>query len=373
MVIDYSYAPYFQPIYVLTVFILSIFSYMQWRSYDNDKMLHGQNTNFAALLFFVIILIVIIGLRPHSSRYFGDTSNYKHSFLEYQSGAVKYNPEKSDWLFNYLQYVCSSVMDVSGFFTIIDAGYFGFMLWGAKRMFANNTWGAMLFLLGAFSTFSYATNGIRNGLACSIILFALSFATKGKLKNLIPAGIIAFCAVAIHHSTALPVVCFVAACFIRSTKVAICFWMTSIILNLVAHSAIESFFTGLGFDDRLTSYVAQAGDYAKEYKSGVRPDFLLYGAMPIWLAYYVLVKRKIQDRTYSLLANTYIYANSFWVMMMQISYSNRFAYLSWFMLPVVLAYPCLRMNVWGKSQGDRAATIMLLHAGFTVFMLFLYY
>jgi hypothetical protein len=247
------------------------------------------------------------------------------------------------------------------------------MLWGAKRMFANNTWGAMLFLLGAFSTFSYATNGIRNGLACSIIILALSFATKGNIKNIIIAGFIAFYAVSIHHSTALPVVCFIAAYFIRSTKVAIWFWAISIVLNLVAHGAIESFFTGLGFDDRLSSYVAQAEDYANEYKSGFRPDFLLYGAMPIWLAYYVLVKRKIQDRTYSLIANTYIYANSFWVMMMQVSYSNRFAYLSWFMLPIVLAYPCLRMNVWNQKQGVRAATIMLLHTAFTVFMLFIYY
>ena len=95
--------------------------------------------------------------------------------------------------------------------------------------------------------------------------------------------------------------------------------------------------------------------------------------MPIWLAYHVLVKKRITDTTYLLIANTYIYANSFWVMMMQATYSNRFAYLSWFMLPVVLAYPCLRMNVWGNRQGKVAAKIMLAHVGFTAFMHFIYY
>jgi hypothetical protein len=372
MVIDAFYAPLFQPTYVILLFALSIFTYMRWQNYDNQRMLYGNNTNFPMLCIFMALLVFIIGMRPHSGIWFGDTSTYKHIYVSYQTGISYYDSASSEWFFSYMQSVCSQIMNFEWFLVLVAAGYFGFMFWASKRLFANNTWGAVLFLLSAFSTFSYATNGIRNGLACSIILFALSFATKGNLKNLILAGFIAFYAVAIHYSTALPVVCFIAAYFIRSTKVAILFWMISIILNIVAHGAIETFFTSLGFDDRLTSYVVNTGEYAKEYKAGFRLDFLLYGAMPIWLAYYVLIKRKIKDRTYSLLANTYIYANSFWVMMMQASYSNRFAYLSWFMLPVVLAYPCLRMDVWGNKQGARAATIMLLHTAFTFFMSFIY-
>jgi hypothetical protein len=263
-------------------------------------------------------------------------------------------------------------MSVADFFTLVSVGYFGFMMLACHRLFQNNAWGAMLFLLGAFSTFSYATNGIRNGLACSMILYALSLAVENK-RGIIIGGIIAVYAIAIHKTAALPVVCFAAAYFQRSTKYAIYFWIFSIGLNLVAHGAIESFFSGFVADERMASYVKSTDSYAQVYKSGFRPDFLLYSAMPVWMAYYVLVKKGIQDITYSFIATTYIYAHAFWVMMMQASYSNRFAYLSWFMLPIVLAYPCLRMNVWGEKQGYVAATVLILHTGFTAFMEFIYY
>jgi hypothetical protein len=209
-------------------------------------------------------------------------------------------------------------------------------------------------------------------MACSIILLGISLAVSRRKINLIIAVLLSIAAMAVHKSTTLPVLCFVVAYFFRSTKLALVFWAISILLNLVAHGAIESFFGGLGFDDRLTSYIGSAEQYAKTEKSGFRPDFLLYSAMPIWMAYYVLVKRGIKSRVYSLIANTYIYANSFWVMLMQASFSNRFAYLSWFMLPIVLAYPCLCMNIWDIKQGKTAARIMLAHSAFTFFMTFIY-
>ena len=102
--------------------------------------------------------------------------------------------------------------------------------------------------------------------------------------------------------------------------------------------------------------------------TGFRWDFLLYSMMPIVLGYYVVIKRGIQDRTYTILLNTYTLANAFWVMVIRANYSNRFAYLSWFMYPIVLAYPLLRLDVWGDMQGKRLKQIMLAHIGFTWFM-----
>lgn len=372
MVIDISYARYMQSAYVIMLTVLSIITYNKWQPYNSTRLLQGNNTSNGLLFFFVLIVAVILGSRPADGFYFGDTSNYARAYECYRVGITQYDPSESEWLFNLAQAKCATVMRVEWFFTIVSLGYFLLMLFACKRMFGNNSWGAMLFLLSAFSTFSYATNGIRNGLACSMILFALSFAVKQR-KDIVIAIFISVFAIAIHKSTALPVVCFTAAYFLRSTKGAIYFWIFSILLSIIAHGPIENFFSGLGFDDRLTSYTQGAEEYAETFKSGFRPDFLLYSAMPIWLAYHVLVKKGIQDRTYSLIANTYIYCNSFWVMMMQAAYSNRFAYLSWFMLPLVLAYPCLRMNVWGKRQGQVAANIMLAHTAFTFFMTMIYY
>lgn len=366
MVIDQLYAPFYAPAYNIVMLVLSLITYLSWSKNNAKRMLRGNNTNYVLLFVFVAFLILVIGHRPPSA-HFGDSYLYRHMYNMYKTGGMSYAQGEGDWLYYYLQQVCSQVMDVEGFFTIVSAGYFGFMLIASIRIFKNNAWGGMIFLLGAFSTYSYAVNGIRNGLACSITILALSYAVLHK-RGITIAAVLMFFAVGIHKTTALPAVCFVAAFFMRSTKNAIYFWIFSIFLNLVAHGAVESFFTGLGFDDRMTTYTQQTAEYAQINKSGFRPDFLLYSAMPIWLAYYVLVKRGIKNTTYSLIANTYIYANSFWVMMMQVSFSNRFAYLSWFILPIVLAYPCLRMNVWGDKQGQNAAKIMLAHSAFTFLM-----
>jgi predicted GNAT superfamily acetyltransferase len=59
-------------------------------------------------------------------------------------------------------------------------------------------------------------------------------------------------------------------------------------------------------------------------------------------------------------------------MMIRASYSNRFAYLSWFLYALVLAYPCLKFPIW-KDQGRKASFIFLAHLGFTLFMNLIYY
>ena len=94
--------------------------------------------------------------------------------------------------------------------------------------------------------------------------------------------------------------------------------------------------------------------------------------MPILLGYYVVIKRGISNRTYLILLNTYTLANAFWVMVIRANFSNRFAYLSWFMFPIVLAYPLFKFNIWGIHQGKKASMIMLAHVAFTWFMAFVY-
>jgi len=165
-----------------------------------------------------------------------------------------------------------------------------------------------------------------------------------------------------------------AAYYIRDFRKAVAFWGFSIILYLVAGNAIGSLFASFGFDDRLNTYIEATEAYAaRGLKTGFRPDFLIYSFMPLLLGYYVQIKHGVQNQTYQFILNTYIFANAFWCMLMGVSYSNRFAYLSWFMYPLVLAYPCLKLNVWGQRQGKMAANVIMINALFTFFMVFIYY
>lgn len=359
MIPPYLYSTVF--LYSVIILTLIAFTTVQ-KSYDRIR--YGSN-NFIPTLFICAVYALWIGFRPISGYYFGDTSNYALSFQLMREGLIV-PAEDGEWVWNNLMYLCSQTMDISAFFTLVDIGYFGFTLWACKRLTPNNVLLSMLFCMGALSFFTYATNGIRNGLACSLILLYLSF-LSGNKKDKIIAAAIAFVAFNIHHTTALPVLMSVISLFfMRSFKWAYTFWILSILVSLVAGGAVTSFFAGFGFDDRL-SYLTTMDDGMFSH-TGFRWDFLIYSMMPIVLGYYVIYKRGIRNTKYEVLLNTYTLSNAFWVMVISANYSNRFAYLSWFMYPIVLAYPLLKLDIWDNLQGKRLKQIMFAHVGFTWFM-----
>ena len=162
------------------------------------------------------------------------------------------------------------------------------------------------------------------------------------------------------------------AFLIKSPKVMFGFWLFSIVLSLIAGGPISNLLASLGFDERLSDYITADVDEGRFSHTGFRWDFLLYSSMPILLGYYLIFKKKVFNRTYLLLLGTYIYANAFWIMVIRAEYSNRFAYLSWFLYPIVLCYPLLRLKIWPKTQGQKTAIIMAGHLAFTLFMMFVY-
>lgn len=358
----------YNTVFLYSVIILTLISFATIpKSFVGIK--RGVN-NLIPTMVICVVYAIWMGARPMSGTYFGDTPTYARSFDLMREGYTL-NFE-GEWVWEYFMSVCARFMDASAFFTVVDIGYFGFTLWACKRMAPNNVLVAMLFCMGAFSFFTYGTNGIRNGLACSMILLFLSYLTGSK-KDKIFAGIIAFIAFNVHHTTALPIMMgIVSLFFIRSFKWAYTFWILSIIISLVAGGWITSFFAGLGFDDRL-SYLS-SNTYSTQFSHlGFRWDFLIYSMMPIILGYYVIYKRGIRNSTYEILLNTYTLSNAFWIMVIRASFSNRFAYLSWFMYPIVLAYPLLNLDIWENRQGEFLKQIMFAQVGFTWFLQTIYW
>lgn len=352
------------PTYIYSLLLLTLFYVV--KIYNKDEDLIDENTNNPLILIYVGLFVYFVGLRPISGYYFGDTSNYALTYNYFVNGVKIFNPESEEWVFEWLQYQCSKAMDVHGFFLLIEILYVVPVLWACRKFVPNHYLLLFIICMGAFSFFTYGTNGIRNGMACSLIIAAMACVNQNLLYKIIGA-LLAFLAFNIHRSTALPIVCILGSFFVKDTRYIMGFWIASIFISLVAGGAVESFFTGLGFDDRMEGYSSQNIDASMFSSTGFRWDFLLYSSMPILLGYYVVFVRQIWDRNYLLLLNTYILCNSFWVMMIRASYSNRFAYLSWFMYALVLAYPCLKLPVW-EDQGRKAALIFMAHFAFTFYM-----
>jgi hypothetical protein len=358
----------YSTVFLYAVIIMTVIVAVKLSNQNYQMIRRGDNNSQIALII-TFIFALWLGRRPLHS-VFGDSYYYGHTFNLMKVYGIDGSSRVDDWLWNSLSYFCSQIMDVSAYFTIVSIGYFGFTFLACRILVKNNVLAALLFMFGAFSFYSYGTNGIRNGLACSIVLFAIALYSSYR-KGFIITLILSFIAVNIHKSAILPLTSlFVSIYIIKSFKGAYTFWILSIIISLIAGSFFNSFFAGLGFDDRLSYLTDQTHD--KFSYTGFRWDFLIYSMMPILLGYYVVIKRGISDKVYLILLNTYTISNAFWVMIIRANFSNRFAYLSWFMLPIVLAYPLFKFDIWGDSQGKRASQIMLAHVGFTWFMAVVY-
>ncbi len=375
-------------------FIICVFTYFNYSGSGGCEKLLSK-ISVVPTTIMIIVYIVLMGLRP-VSWLFGDTINYAATYARTLPvfGEIDWQKE---WLFSLYRTWCRSMgFSVHVYLFIIEVGYLGLMFWAYKKALWENAWFAMLFGLSAFSFFTYGVNGIRNGLACSIVTLAIVFAAKDK--NYLIAAVFCMGALGIHKSTLLPMAAMVAALFvIKKPKVALMFWLMSIPISLVAGGPISSFLMGLGFDDRADQYMSGHGieEGTSVGKTGFRWDFLLYSAMPVWLIWHVqkcidkkreaigggktleeeesgvygagIVADAQSMRVFNVISIVYLLTNAFWVMVIKANFSNRFAYLSWFIYPLVIAYPVIRLHIW-EDQDKKAGLILLAHAGFTIIM-----
>ena len=206
-------------------------------------------------------------------------------------------------------------------------------------------------------------------MACSIVMMAIALFSKEQKTSNILSLILCFLAFGIHRSVILPIAAMLAARYIiKDYRQALGFWIASIAVSLAAGETVSGFFASLGFDERLSGYINNH-DYDYMFSStGFRWDFLLYSMIPIAIGYYVITKKRIVDPTHIFLLSTYIISNSFWIMVIRASNSNRFAYLSWFLYPIVIAYPLLKIDF---IERQRLITVALL-VGYAVFSFYIY-
>lgn len=329
----------------------------------------GQKGSFGIILPYAILFIVIIGLRPISIE-FADTVSYAEIYQslagqDILSASLTFS---DDLVFSFFMWACAQVMPCQVFFLIIEILYMVPVIIAIKKLVPGEPGAMLLFFMTAFSFFSYGTNGIRNGMACSLVILILALLQNLNVKKFIAAALLAVVAFFTHRSVALPIVCAVVCLIYGNTKGILAFWFLSIFISLVAGSQVETFFIGLGFDERMAEYSSENVNEEAFSHVGFRWDFLLYSAMPILLGWYIVIKRKIKDKTYQYFLNVYILCNAFWIMVIRMASSNRFAYLSWFLYPIVLGYPLLSFPVFKKANNKKVALILFAHTMFTVIM-----
>lgn len=366
-----EFAPYYYFVYWLVVMILTMQRIGEMQSSRGYSLLYQQD-NYNSIVLFSVFYILFFGLRP-ISMVFWDTVTYDGIYQMMQTyGTTEEMPStdmSNDKLFYGFMFLCSQIIDIHSFFVIVMYFYVVMMFTGCRKLDSRHGATMMLFCIGALSFFGYAVNGIRNGVACSFVIMAIAGVCKGK--RIWPI-VFSVAAIGCHKSAALPLVCMFFTYFIRNPQFMYAAWLGAIVVSLVFGDIIANIISLVSYDERLAA-VALKGEDVEELWGEVldnrfRWDFLLYSSMPIVLGWYTLFIRKVYNNTYLILLGTYMYANAFWILVIRDLFSNRYAYLSWFIYPIVLAYPLFNLPVFEKNHSQKTAWILLAHFGFTTVM-----
>lgn len=360
-------ASLYQPIYLFFVTIFTIFAINDYTKWGYKQFLRHNYSKMPLALFISIFLTLFIGFRPVDG-IFSDMVPYNNFYYFFYFGEpFHFDKNVTNFIFDNLYYWMASLkLDIYVFFMLIAIIYFTCILWASKLIFPKDTLLAFVVYLGAFSTFSFATNGIKAGSAAAIYLVALGYYCQNKK---ILAVFFLWLSLGFHHSMMVPIVAFVIAHYYKNPKAYLYGWFFCLLMAILHVTVFMRLFSGFS-DEQGIGYL-QTTQNTKLNVSGFRPDFYLYSAIPIFIGYYLIVNKKIKSNMYHFLWCTYTLTNCVFLLCTYGKFINRIAYLSWLMLPFVLLFPFLNIK-WSKQQSQYLKQIVMGHIGFTLFMFFYY-
>lgn len=300
---------------------------------------------------FILLLVMIwrIGCMPIPNIY-SDRDLYAEHFFKIQFYGFEFNSEGSDQILGLITLFLSKFCTVDSYFILLACIYTGLYFSACRRMVGTSVFFLFLGCALCMGFTNYGTNTLRAGLAISFLLTGLS-----HYKRLWLMVVFIGLGVMTHFSMIIPASMILISRFFDKTKLYFRLWLLSIPVSFVAGGFFQSIFTSLSGDSR-TSYLTTLND---NYNIGFRLDFIIYSLVPLLVGYYYIYRRNYKSRFYSNLYNAYILTNIFWILVIKANFSDRFAYLSWFMIPFILLYPILKEPTVVKKPALWLSLILL--------------
>ncbi len=315
-----------------TTFWVALFYAFQIRS--GDAPIRSNRQNGAVIL--AVFTALMLGMFPPLWGTGGDRELYAYGFLKYVNEDISWSEVlfTGEWIFASYTKVTSFLGDPQYYFLLTAFIYVFNYYFVARRLAPQSIFLLTLAMFGAFMFRAYGVNTIRAGLALSFVLVGFTY-----YRKLVWSLLFFFIAFNIHHSTAIPIAAFMVAKYYNKPRFFYYFWFLCVALSAVAGGFFTSLFAAWGedFDDR-NAYLSTTDTH---YNIGFRIDFILYSCLPLVLGHIYQERLHYRNEFYAILHSTYIIANAFWVLVIRANFSDRFAYLSWFMYTLVVMYPLL--------------------------------
>lgn len=321
------------------IIILGFFTSLRAYAYNYNS----KDRTSLLTISIMIALLVLLGFYPIEWGYSTDRANYANVFVQ-----IKHFDNSdiytTDFGFLILNKFFGLFLNVQQFFVAITFIYLANYYIAIHKFAGRKSIWLVVGVVVSLGFTNYALNTMRAGLALSFLLLGLAM-YPNKWKMLI-CGLIG---TSIHNSAAIPSLMIAICYFVSNTKLFYKFWFLSIPLSFAAGSYFMGLFANI-IDDNRVHYLSNTT--MTQYNIGFRIDFILYSLAPIIVGGYYIIKKQFDDRIYSLIYNAFLLTNIFWILVIRANYSDRFAYLSWFLIPFVLIYPLLKQklnlkeNIW---------------------------
>ncbi len=329
--------------------------------YDNKIVSVNQMLGLMTLL----IVILLMGMRPINGNY-GDTATYAYGFDKYAQNkdAIHFYWEK-EWLFGNTMRFFAKYSNIHAFFTTCAIVYVGALWLALRRIFDEYNFVPLLVVMSMFTFWAYGVNGVRNGMGASMFILAMTY------TNNIPMMLgIAFVGAGIHNSVYIMLAAAALAWVLNNSRLYMLIWGTCIALSFTIGSMIQSWMAGFAGSidegNKLTSYLTYStSNMLSEgiiVATSFRWDFVAYSGLGVAIGAYFILRRRFEDEYYRWIFNTYLLCNSFWILIIRAPYSNRFAQISWFILPIVLIYPFMRERFWINQEKMLGLALVLFFA-----------
>lgn len=276
------------------------------------------------ILYMFTLIFVESNDKPTYLGYYLDAENfygnYEREFfwgkLQLFLSAALFKNELLYWLFYSIIYCMGYYAVANKFFPYPYAGYF------------------VLCVVGCMGFVSYGSNTIRAGFGIALLLMAFS-TNRLWLKILLSVA-----SVGTHLSMLIPVMGYLVARYVvRKTLWCELAWLLFFVIS-AATSVVSDILTLVGdFDTRASEF--DLYETIGSYHVGFRVDFILYSLIPVLFVKYNFRNMLEPSPMYEQIYRMYVLVNALWLLFIRVPYSDRFAYLSWFLIPFLLLYPVL--------------------------------
>lgn len=352
-----NYGPYFD-LAILVLILLALFQCQNGSIIRKDTV----NMNATMGLFLVIILILYMGLRP-VSYVFGDTMNYAREFNETLRSKQPFEWKwETEWLFHNMQNWFAKNSNIHAFFLLCATTYVGSLWLACVRIFKNYYYLPLLVIFAMFTFWAYGVNGIRNGMGASLFILAMTFP-----QNIPIMGTLAVLGLGMHSSVALMIGAAGLAYFIKNSYYYLAGWLACLVVSFTLGTAAQNFLMSFSIfqeDEKFSGYVSGSNQVGEIVQMSMtfRWDFVAYSALAVAVGYYFIFRRNYKDEYYHWLYNIFLTTNAFWLLVIRAGYSNRFAQISWFVMPLVLIYPFMKKRFWENHEKMLAIAILVFYA-----------